>query len=107
MPRLLLPFLVLAALSSQSYAQSTKPEPSGVTLHTGARLVVVDVVVTDSHKKPIRNLKASDFTLLEDNRPQKIQHFDEHTRAAEGGVTKAEPARASWNFHQPLLCACR
>jgi VWFA-related protein len=93
MPRFLLPFLVLAALSSQSYAQSAQPEPSGVTLHTGTRLVVVDVVVTDSHKKPIRNLKASDFTLLEDNRPQKIQHFDEHARAAEGGGTKAAPAR--------------
>jgi VWFA-related protein len=93
MPRLLLPLLVLAALPSQSYAQSTNPESSVVTLHKGTRLVVVDVVVTDSHKNPVRNLKASDFTLLENNVTQKIQHFDEHTRVAAAGGAKEEPAR--------------
>jgi VWFA-related protein len=92
MPRsLLLLVFVLASLSCRSFAQSNNPEASGVTLHANTRLVVVDVVVTDSHKNPVKNLKSSDFTLLEDNLLQKIQHFDEHT----GTVVNARPEAAS------------
>jgi len=41
--------------------------------------VVIDVVVSDSQQKPIHGLNASDFTLLENNKPQTIRHFEEHS----------------------------
>ncbi len=50
-----------------------------MTLRAGTQLVVVDVVVTDKGQNPIRNLKASDFTLSEGGRPQQIKSFEEHT----------------------------
>jgi hypothetical protein len=60
MPRsLLLLVFVLASLSCRSFAQSNNPEASGVTLHANTRLVVVDVVVTDSHKNPVKNLTST------------------------------------------------
>jgi len=83
-------FLALVTVSVKTYAQTNTPQESGVTLHTSTRLVVVDVVVTDSHKNPVRNLKASDFTLLENNVAQKIQHFDEHA----GGAVNANQETA-------------
>jgi VWFA-related protein len=49
------------------------------TLHTHTNLVVVDVVVTDSKHNPIHGLKESDFTLLENNKPQQIRNFEEHS----------------------------
>jgi len=47
-------------------------------IRTGTQIVVVDVTVTDSHGTPVRNLKQSDFSLLESDAPQTISHFDEH-----------------------------
>jgi len=70
--------IVLAAVLT---AASSAQEPVGgpvETLKARSRIVVVDVVVTDSKGSPVRNLNAVDFTLLEDKKPQTIRHFDEH-----------------------------
>ena len=48
------------------------------TLRAFSNLVVIDVVVTDANKNPVRGLKASDFTLMENGKPQTIRHFEEH-----------------------------
>ena len=49
---------------------------SDQTLRTNTRLVLVDVVATDSKGQPVPDLKAADFTLLEDGKPQKISGFN-------------------------------
>jgi VWFA-related protein len=49
------------------------------TIRTYTNIVVIDVVVTDSQGNPVRGLKASDFSLMEDNKPQTLRHFEEHT----------------------------
>jgi hypothetical protein len=41
-----------------------------------ADLVVIDVTVTDKDGNFIRNLKAEDFAIYEDNKPQKIDFFE-------------------------------
>jgi VWFA-related protein len=48
------------------------------TLKASARLVVLDVVVTDGKGHPVTGLKAGDFTLLEDGAAQKVSSFTEH-----------------------------
>jgi VWFA-related protein len=73
---------------SQS-AAAQQPSPSGVaTLRAGTQLVVVDVVVTDKNQKPVHGLTASDFTLTEENLPQIVKHFEEHTALTPADATK-------------------
>jgi len=62
---------------------STDRAPTGIAPRDGqipnvqstTRLVQVDTVVTDSHSRPVPDLTASDFTVLENGKPQKIAFF--------------------------------
>lgn len=56
-------------------ANSNRPV---ATLHATARLVVLDVVVTDGNGNPVQGLKPSDFALTEDGVSQKFASFTEH-----------------------------
>ena len=61
----------------------TPPPAEGASVNpifrTTARLVQVDVVVTDKQGRPIPGLKESDFTVLQDGKPQKVRVFEPHT----------------------------
>ena len=57
--------------------QSTTP-----VYRTHARDVVVDVVVTRGHGEPVNGLRAQDFVVLEDGKPQTLDFFEEHTNKA-------------------------
>ncbi|HEY0161116.1 MAG TPA: VWA domain-containing protein [Edaphobacter sp.] len=63
------------------------------TIRASAQIVVVDVTVTDSRGIAIHGLKQTDFTVMEDNAPQTVAHFDEHT-AATAVVLPQMPALA-------------
>ena len=65
-------FPLLAAVLQPALAQNSPPVSS---LTTGTKIVILDVVVTDSKQKPVHNLGASDFTVLENNAPQHIKSF--------------------------------
>lgn len=84
---------LVVALTSTAFsaAQTSQPAQSGVTLHTGTRLVVLDVVVEDNHQNPVHHLTASDFTVLEKNVPQQIRNFEEHTSISAAEAAKAAP----------------
>jgi hypothetical protein len=62
-----------AEQQSSSPQQETAVSPSNMVLRTTTRLVVVDVVTVDSKGEPVLDLKADDFTILEDGKPQKIR----------------------------------
>ena len=47
-------------------AQTTPAPQSSYSLKVNTRLVTVDVVATDSHGRPVRDLKASDFQIFQD-----------------------------------------
>ena len=84
---LALSFLAFCFLEARSQtATSGQPQDvvqSNQTLRTNTRLVVVDVVATDSKGQPVPDLKASDLTVLEDGKPQKISSFNfEHSDAS-------------------------
>ena len=64
---LLILLFLCAALPSQQ---------SGYTLHSQSDLVLVNVTVRDKSGKFMPGLKPDNFTILEDNKPQKIVSFD-------------------------------
>jgi VWFA-related protein len=85
--KLTLPLLLVAAAQARPQA----PDPATPTIHSSARIVVVDVVVTDKHNHPVHNLKRSDFTLLEDKAPQTIRNFEEHIPPTAGATFAPMP----------------
>lgn len=48
------------------------------TVKTKARLVLVDVTVTNEKGEPVPGLQKGDFEISEDGKPQKISTFEEH-----------------------------
>lgn len=50
-------------------------DPPIPTLHAEARVVQIDVVVTDSQGNPVDNLSKDDFTVTDDGRPRVIDIF--------------------------------
>jgi len=65
------PLVVLSALAA--VGQQAQPQ---ATFKVTSQLVIVNVAVRDSEGHPIPNLKASDFTLSEDDKPQKVSVFE-------------------------------
>jgi VWFA-related protein len=64
-----------AAAPTQEASSDSAVTP---TLQVFSRETVVDVTVTDTKGNPVRNLKASDFTIEEDGKPQAIRGFQEY-----------------------------
>src|SRR5262249_50080573 len=60
-----------ANIGAQSDTAATTP-----TIRTNTRLVLVDVVATDKRGKAVTDLKASDFTLQEKGKNQKVTIFN-------------------------------
>lgn len=63
----------LAALLGVSALAASQQETP--TFRSGVRLVDVDVVVTDSAGKPVRDLAADDFEIIEDGRRHQVRTF--------------------------------
>ncbi len=103
MPRSLIPRLALIfgaplltfpmavqTRAAQTAVNAPQPSPDGqiTTLHTSTNLVVIDVTVTDSRQNPVHGLKQSDFTLMENNIPQRVKNFEEHVPAPASDSSK-------------------
>ncbi len=74
--------LLSAPLQSQTASQTTPPAANGDhAFQANARIVVLDVVVTDKNRRPLTGLRKQDFVLSEDGHPQTITYFEEHTSA--------------------------
>jgi len=56
-----------------STQQASRDDEDVITIETS--LVTSDVLVTDRQGRPVRDLKATDFTVSEDGVPQQIGHF--------------------------------
>jgi VWFA-related protein len=79
-------------------AQQARSGESGVTFRVTSELVLVSVTVRDKKGELVRGLKQSDFTVLEDGKPQHLQSFDIEDvesyvqNASQGGPTQVEAA---------------
>ena len=80
--------LVISATGRPQTSQSTpapKNEPvyqSSTVLRATTRLVVLDIVAVDEKGQPVSDLKADEFTVLEDGKPQMARDFSFHHPAA-------------------------
>ena len=75
-------FVGLLALTGTVLGQAATPAQKfpvadNPTFQSSSRLVVVDVVVTDGAGRPVHDLKAADFSVLEDAKPQHVVGFEE------------------------------
>ena len=70
---LLLPFFLTVLLFSQTAPTSNSQAP--VTFQSNVRVVLLDVIVTDSNGAPVTGLTQNDFRVFEDNKQQKIASF--------------------------------
>jgi VWFA-related protein len=66
---MLLTFMLLSAASPSQ-------QQSDYVFRTGSELVLVNVTVRDKNGKFVQGLKPENFTILEDNKPQKVVSFD-------------------------------
>jgi VWFA-related protein len=79
------PVFLLLVLAVASVQAQTSQSPAGSsngqipTIKTEARIVVVDVVVTQRKGEPVVGLHKQDLQVSEDGRAQTISSFEEHT----------------------------
>src|SRR6185503_544974 len=59
----------------QSAGGQQPAQQTELTFRAGINFVTVDAYVSDSKGQPAIDLKQSDFEVLEDNKPQKIEQF--------------------------------
>jgi VWFA-related protein len=61
--------------AAQAPADQRPTERADQPIRTGINYVRVDVIVSDRSGEPVMDLKQSDFTVLEDGKPQKVDSF--------------------------------
>jgi VWFA-related protein len=90
---------LLCRLSVGGFAQgvaqnedAVRQVPPEYGFHAYSDLVLVNVSVRDKHGNLIRDMKQSDFTVLEDGKPQRLRSFDieDVARFAQGGPAQVE-----------------
>jgi VWFA-related protein len=67
---------VAVVLQLTLLASAVPAQERDYTFHAQTELVLVNVTVRDKSGNLVRNLKPGDFTILEDNKPQKVISFD-------------------------------
>ena len=88
-------FTALALLSS-AQQQSQVPD-TGLKISVTTNLVIIDVDVRDKSGKPIEGLKAKDFTILEDDKAQKLTVFEYQRLETDALPAEPEPPPAVKN----------
>ena len=71
----LLFFLLKPEILAQSQDEPLKTQ---AVVRTNTRLVIVDVVATDTKGKPVKDLQPKDFSVFENGKQQKISDFAFH-----------------------------
>ena len=83
--------LVVAAPSAQVRRPYSPAQlPPTPQFKTSVDVIHLDVSVLDEHRRPVRGLKPSDFTILEDGTPREIAVFE----AVD--IPDPEPVTATW-----------
>ena len=88
-----------ATVASAPPGTNPPPTPKDVAVFKAkARLVLLDVTVTDADGRPVTGLQQSNFTVKEDGRPQEIAAFEAHVPLTQPAVTTPPPALPPHTF---------
>ncbi len=94
--------LFLAAFAASVSAQNSAPDSTDAqtTIRVNSQAVLVDVIVTDQHGKPVTGLKQGDFTVTEQGKPQAVDYFEEHRTSQPAELVEVPklPANVFSNF---------
>src|SRR5690242_2792956 len=66
---------VLALALAAAFAQTPPLQTPDTVIRINVNLVQVDAVVTDARDRPVTDLQAADFEILQDRKPQVITNF--------------------------------
>ena len=91
---LILSFSLSASPAQQSLPDGPTPHPEPVIRST-VRLVQVSVVAEGKKGNPVTDLKAEDFTLLDEGKPQKIAFFTAPTPTLTASATEQPVPKAA------------
>ena len=86
---------------ASSNPQGAPPSPalggmeSAAVLKVTTRLVIVDVVATDSKGAPVTDLKQDEFRVLEEGKPEQLRVFNFQPALAGPALQPAQPALAA------------
>ena len=92
---------LLAASAQQPQRQNAPLVQQPYKFEATTQLVIVNVSAKDKNGNTIENLKASDFTVTEDGKPQEIKVF-EYQRLEERPLPPPAPALAGRPAPQPV-----
>ena len=84
--------LTLAASSFATRSLTAQQSQIPGAIRTGITMVPIDVRVLDRNGRPVTDLKAADFTILEDGVRQQIQHFSASALRPETPAPDTRPA---------------
>jgi len=85
--------------------QPTGIPPNVPVFHAKAQLVVIDVSITNSQGVPVEGLKAGDFTLLENGKPQVVRVFEAHSSSAASGAASPQNSLPTGTFSNRMTSA--
>jgi VWFA-related protein len=94
-----------AALIGLSALVITAQQDAGPVLRVTSRLVQISVVAQDKHGNPVRDLTRDDFTITDNNHPQKISVFS--LDVAEPSALPTQSTTASAPADAPLVVSNR
>ncbi len=97
--------VVLASARAQSAANLPTASEPAYTLHAGTRVVLTDVSVTDAKGNQVHRLPRTAFHLFDNNRPQQLDSFEEHTDLRTEVAAPALPSPNSYN-NELLFLRC-
>jgi hypothetical protein len=96
-------FTLVAAATFTQFSKSGQSDDAGFVVKFNVDLIQVDALVTDSSGRHVADLKAGDFEVVQDDRPQRITHFSyvegaqpdarEHITFTSGAVPRNEVNR--------------
>ena len=95
-----LSLLLIAAIGLQAASQEQDE-----VVRVRSNEVRLDVVVKDKKGRPIRDLKASDFEILEDGVPQKVESFRFVSRETTPAGSESKDAKSSTDVPSPTTPA--
>jgi VWFA-related protein len=92
---------ILAVVTAALHVHAQTPVPQA-TFRGGTDLVQIDVSVLDDRRRPVRGLRAEDFTVLENGQRREIQAFSEvylpdRVQSPEGSWTREVPSDVATN----------